>query len=74
MFYLVVIGGIVWFEGRKGYILFSEILMIEFDVVEFRFGCLFLKFNLNLLGLYEFLEVECVFFVEVYFKFILKCF
>lgn len=74
LFYLIVSGGIVRFVGRKGYILFNEFLMNEFDVVEFRFGCLFLRFYLNLLGFYEFLKIERVFFVEAYFKFILKCF
>ena len=73
-FYPTASGAIVRLKGRKGYILPSEIPMNELDIVESRLGCLFLKSHPNLSGLYEFLEVERVFPVEAYLKFILKCF
>lgn len=43
-------------------------------IVEFQLGCLFLRFCYELLDLFKFLQLESVLYVEVYMKFVLRCF
>ena len=72
-FYPTASGGLTKLDDRKVFLL-PEIPKNEMDVVESRVNCFFLESRRNLSELYEFLEVERVSSVEMYLKFVLKCF
>ena len=72
-FYPTATGGLAKIENRNVFLL-PEIPSNEMDIVESRLNCLFLQSRRSLSDLYEFLDVQRVSPVEVYLKFVLKCF